>query len=399
VKTLRRRRVADDWEPDPWDDPEVMYEFEGEVPHRGHWPAKIFGYGFFLVLVAALLVAGGVGLWVVKQVNPGNPGAARNFTVNPGDTPEAIAARLKAQGIITNERVFVEYTSRQGGLTVEPGYYTVRPHDTMGNIMRALNTPPAETFTKVLFPEGYTVAQMAARLEEKVPRLSANSFIQAAMVDAKVQSPYQPAGTASLEGLLFPDTYQVAGNQTVEQVVRRLEQQMERVAGQVNIDDEARRSSLVPGATLTPYEVLTVASMIEKEAKVATDRPLIARVIYNRLQLGTALQVDATLRYGQDPSTPFATLKDLDTPYNSYLHTGLPPTPIANPSRASISAALNPSPNPDPAQNCQNQDTKKEPCMWLYYVLGDKDGRHVFATNAADHQRNVDAARRAGLLG
>jgi UPF0755 protein len=399
MRTLRRRRVADDWEADPWDDPDVLYEFEGEVPHRGHWPAKVLGYGFFLVLVAFLLVAGAVGLWVVKQVNPGNPGAARNFTVNPGDTPEVIATRLHDQGIITNERVFLEYTSRQGGLTIEPGYYTVKPHDTMGNIMRALNTPPAQTFAKVTFPEGYTISQMADRLAEKVPRLSAESFIQAAMVEAKVQSPYQPAGTTSLEGLLFPDTYQVAGNQTVEQVVRVLEQQMERVATRENIDDEARRSALVAGQMLTQYDVLIVASMIEKEAKVATDRPLIARVIYNRLMLGMALQVDATLRYGQDPSTPFSTLKANDTPYNSYLHTGLPPTPITNPSRASIAAALNPSPNPDPATSCQNQDTTKEPCLWLYYVLGDKDGRHVFATNVADHERNVEAARRAGLLG
>jgi UPF0755 protein len=360
----------------------------------------VLGYGFFVVLVALLLVAGAIGLWVVKQVNPGNPGAARNFTVNPGDTPEAIAARLKDQGIITNERVFVEYTARQGGLVAEPGYYTVRPHDTMGNIMRALNTSPAETFTKVIFPEGYTVEQMAARLAEKVPRLSSDSFIQSAMVDAKVQSPYQPAGTTSLEGLLFPDTYQVGGNQTVEQVVRRLEQQMERVAGKENIDDEARRTNrLVDGQTLTQYDVLIVASMIEKEAKVATDRPLIARVIYNRLQLGMPLQVDATLRYGQDPSTSFATLKATDTPYNSYLHTGLPPTPIANPSRASIAAALNPAVNPDAKTSCANQDTTKEPCLWLYYVLADKDGHHVFATSEAEHERNVEAARRAGLLG
>jgi UPF0755 protein len=399
MKTLRRRRRPEEgWEPDPWDDPDVLYEFEGEVPQRGHWPAKVLGYGFFLVLVAFLLTAGAVGLWVVKQVNPGNPGAARNFTVNLGDTPESIAHRLKTQGIITNERVFVEYTARQGGLKIEPGYYTVRPKDTMGNIMLALNTPPAETFTKVTFPEGYTVAQMAARLAEKVPQLTAESFIQSAMVDAKVQSPYQPAGSTNLEGLLFPDTYQVAGNETVEQVVRVLEQQMERVAGKENIDDEARRSSLVFGQTLTQYEVLIVASMIEKEAKFAADRPLIARVIYNRLALGMPLQVDATLRYGQDPSTPFSALKELDTPYNSYLHTGLPPTPITNPSRASIAAAMNPAANPDGDEKkteCPKQDT----CLWLYYVVADKDGHHVFATNEADHERNVDAARRAGLLG
>ena len=84
----------------------------------------------------------------------------------------------------------------------------------------------------------------------------------------------------------------------------------------------------------SPYEVLIVASMIEKEAKVDEDRALIARVIYNRLFVGTPLQIDATLYYGQDSSTPFSTLQSIDTPYNTYLHLGLPPTPITNPARS-----------------------------------------------------------------
>ena len=97
---------------------------------------------------------------------------------------------------------------------------------------------------------------------------------------------------------------------------------------------------------ITPYQALIIASMIEKEAKVQEDRPKIARVILNRLALGMPLQIDATLLYNQPPGSSPTELAQVDTPYNTYLHTGLPPTPIANPGRASIQAAVKPAPDP-----------------------------------------------------
>jgi len=97
---------------------------------------------------------------------------------------------------------------------------------------------------------------------------------------------------------------------------------------------------------LSPYQVLIIASMIEREAKVDEDRPKIARVIINRFQMGMPLQIDATLLYGHPAGTPISDVINLDTPYNTYLHTGLPLTPIANPGRASIQAAVNPAPDP-----------------------------------------------------
>ena len=163
---------------------------------------------------------------------------------------------------------------------------------------------------------------------------------------------------------------------------------MTRVANSVGIQNS---QSLVGRS---PYEVLVVASMIEKEAKLDEDRALIARVIYNRLFVGTPLQIDATLYYGQDSATPFSTLQATDTPYNTYLHLGLPPTPITNPGKKSIEAALHPAPNPDPA-TCPGG----QPCIWLYYVLADKSGRHAFATTYEDHLKNVAKAWAAGLLG
>ncbi len=252
--------------------------------------------------------------------------------------------------------------------------------------MRALRTSPEQTFTNVTFPEGYAVARMGARLETTVPRLTAANFI-AATTTGQIRSELAPEVT-NLEGLLFPDSYQVGGSETEAEVVARLAQQMTRVANSVGI----QKAPALTGRT--PYEILIVASMIEKEAKVDEDRALIARVIYNRMFVNTPLQIDATLYYQQDSETPFSTLQALDSPYNTYLHLGLPPTPITNPGKKSIEAALNPAPNPDPA-SCPGGVA----CIWLYYVLADAEGRHAFATTYEDHLRNVDAARAAGLLG
>jgi UPF0755 protein len=256
----------------------------------------------------------------------------------------------------------------------------------MGNIVAVLRTSPAETFTNVTFPEGYAIARMGARLQKTVPRLSAAKFVAAATT-GQIHSPLVPQAK-NLEGLLFPDSYQIGGSETEAQIVSRLAAQMARVADSLGIQNSKQSIGM------TPYQVLIVASMVEKEAKVDVDRALIARVIYNRLFFGTPLQIDATLYYKQDESKPFSQLKALDTPYNSYLHTGLPPTPITNPGKKSIEAALHPAPNPDP-KSCPGG----QPCFWLFYVIADKSGRHVFATSYEEQQKNVAKARAAGLLG
>ena len=376
-----------DWRRDPWDEPEDLDPEEMEPLPPERKGGRRLGLAFLGLLVVMALLAGLAGRWTVQQVAPpGEPGDPVNFTINEGDTLSAVADRLQSEGIITNARVFTTYIKYKGGLEVQPGYYTLRPRDDMGNIVKSLRTSPTQTFSNVTFPEGYAVARMGARLERDAPRLSADRFVAAA-TSGKIRSELAPTVT-DLEGLLFPDTYQIGGGETEDQIVGRMVQQMTRVANSVGI----QKAPLTTGRT--PYEILIVASMIEKEAKVDEDRALIARVIYNRLFVGTPLQVDATLYYTQDSETPFSTLKELDTPYNSYLHLGLPPTPITNPSKKSIEAALNPAPNPDPA-SCPGGI----PCIWLYYVLADAEGRHAFATNYDDHTRNVEKARAAGLLG
>ena len=218
------------------------------------------------------------------------------------------------------------------------------------------------------------------------------AFFRAAS-DPEIVSRLRPDGVTSLEGLLFPDTYQVSNGESEAQVIERMIALMERVA----IDQEDIETK---GAALgqSPYAILTIASMIEEEAKLAEDRAKIARVIYNRLAIGMPLQVDATLLYGQNRDRPISELREIDTAYNTYLHTGLPPTPISNPGRASIEAALNPAPNPsvgDPICQDLPEDT---PCEYLYYVLANEEGGHVFAATGEQHAANVAAAQAAGLL-
>jgi UPF0755 protein len=348
-----------------------------------------------LLMVVALLVGGGVVLWLTRQIDP--PGAAGdkvNFTIDKGDTLDSVSRRLEQQGIVTSAKVFRWYVDRKSGLAFVPGYYTVRKHDTMGNIVKVLRTPPALTFDKVTFPEGFTLDQVAKRLSSKITRLSSVKFLQVA-ASGQVRSQFQPDNVTSLEGLVFPDTYQIAGNEDELKVLQRLVKQMDRVGLREGLDQAPDKVGH------TPYEVLVVASLVEREAKVDDDRAKIARVIWNRLDSKDPfpLQIDASLYYGQDPATPFATLKAIESPYNLYLHPGLPPTPIANPGAASIRAALNPA--PDPPQSACPADPKSKKvvaCHYLYYVLADKDGHHAFATSLDEHNKNVAKAKAAGVV-
>ena len=390
VDDLRRGADVEPWNHDPWDDPDATDALMLERTRRSRsWVKRLVFFTGFLVIVA-LLVAGGVALWYVRQINPsGEPGAAVTFTVSADDTLQTVSERLEAEGLIVDARVFRWYTEHSGDLTLTPGYYLLRPRDHMGNLLRVLRTPPEQTYTKVTFPEGYTLARMGERIQDSVPRLSAADFLTAAN-DPSIESRYRPDGVTSLEGLLFPDTYQVSNSETPRQVVSRMVGLMERVGRQEGITDAP--------FYLTPYQVLIVASMIEREAKVDEDRPKIARVIYNRLGRDMPLQIDATLYYQQNPDLPFSLLKATDTPYNTYMYTGLPPTPIANPGRASIRAALNPANDPPQGDPICAALPDPRNCPLLYYVIADEDGRHAFASTVEQHEANVERAREAGLL-
>jgi len=352
---------------------------------------------FIAVLVAGVVGYGAHKYWYLQQVNPsGQADASELFQVTENDDLSTLSKRLKIEGFIVNDSVFRSYASSEGGLEIIPGYYTLRPQDHMGNILRVLRTPPNDTLSKVTFPEGFTIAQIAERLNQGVPSIDAEDFLaktgDTKMTTSAVRSVYQPASVTSLEGLLFPDTYLISGDKSATQVAQEMLKLMERVGRQEGLDDSL---NLVGRS---PYEVLIIASIIEREAKVPQDRPKIARVIYNRLTLGMPLEIDATLFYKQNSELPFPALKAIDTPFNTYLYTGLPPTPISNPGRDSIAAALSPAPNPSAGNALCLEIQDGSPCIYLYYVLSDKDGNHKFAATFSQHQANVQAAIIAGVL-
>ncbi|MEY2974638.1 MAG: hypothetical protein RIR49_1058 [Actinomycetota bacterium] len=381
-----------EWDEDDWDLPEVVPHVE-PVPRAGRW-VRWFVAAVAMLAVALVLAAGATGWWLLDRVaaDDAGPGEPTAFDIAEGETLGDVAQRLEADGFIDDAGVFEWYVGERGGLEVVPGFYRIRPGAHLGDVLGVLRTPPGETYRRVTFPEGFTVAQIASRLDAEFERMSADRFLELA-ADPTRRVPWRPDDVASLEGLLFPDTYQVSNADNEGQVIERMIELMERVALQEELEVGAERLGL------SPYELLTIASMIEREAKVDVDRGLISRVIHNRLDLGWNLEIDATLYYGADPDTPFAVLRETDTPYNTYRYPGLPPTPIANPGRASIRAALNPAPNPasgDPI--CAVLEDPTVGCVYLFYVLSDDDGSHAFAVTLEQHEANIAAARSAGVL-
>ena len=187
----------------------------------------------------------------------------------------------------------------------------------MGNILAVLQTPPAQTFNKVLSPRA-SRSPRSARGSRRRAAPQRRAAARRPRPDGQVRSKYQPDGVTSLEGLLFPDTYQMAATRPRPTSCGAWCSRWTRWrSGGLDLAPEKLGFS--------PYQVLIIASMIEREAKTDEDRPKIARVIYNRLGAGMPLQIDATLFYGQDPNMPFEQLKALDSPYNTYRSRGCRP--------------------------------------------------------------------------
>jgi UPF0755 protein len=238
--------------------------------------------------------------------------------------------------------------------------------------------PPAPV-VKVLIPEGKTRAQIAqiAGLD----RLKGNYLLDSRHSPLLNPVSYgAPKGTPDLEGFLFPATYDMDPGASVE---RLAEEQLEAFRENFGATEIARAKAL----HVTPYQLLTVASMVEREAQIPGDRPKIAAVIYNRLAQGMPLGIDATIYYAVEKATGIATYTHelteaqlhIDSPYNTRTHVGLPPTPISNPGAASIHAAAYPA-----------------HVSYLYYVAGANGcGEQVFSNTEAEFEANAAAYKAA----
>lgn len=316
-----------------------------------------------LALVAGLFAAAAGSLAYAIYGDRSHPVATTQIVVDRGSTFAQVARELVDGGVIGNVTTFRILARVRGQeASVRAGAYRFAPHLTQSEVLRALVTGGAQVAAWVTIPEGFTAAQIAQRLQESGVG-PAPGFMREFMRERLVVDGTQ---TANLEGFLFPSTYLVPLGASPEQAAALMTAEFLK---QLPADAPARARAL--GVTVP--QAVTVASLVEREAKSEVDRPRIAEVIYNRLRLVMPLQIDASIEYAlpqHKSRLSFADLK-IESPYNTYLHPGLPPTPIANPGRPSLDAALHPSKGDD-----------------LYYVYCG-NGRHVFAKTLAEHQANV----------
>ena len=338
---------------------------------RRRWPILVA-----LVLVVGVMAAGLGAVWVQRRLDPpGGPGRRVSVVVPSGATTSDVVELLADAGVVTDARIFRYYLRVRGGGPFQAGTYRLRRNSSMGDVRAALDEGPRLAFTDVTLPEGKWVTDVAD-IVAGVPGFDATVF-NGEVASGTVRSLYQPQDVDSMEGLLFPDTYRIDQNEDEQAVLARMVTTLDQVATELGYAEAAVRVGR------QPYEVLVVASLVEAEAKVDGDRAKIARVIYNRLAQGMTLGIDATVYYALQRRGGGLTRSDLavDSPYNTRVNTGLPPTPIGLPGRASLAAAIDPEPGP-----------------WLYYVLADEEGNHAFSESYEDFQRNVATARENGLL-
>jgi uncharacterized YceG family protein len=322
--------------------------------------------------LVAVLVVVGVFLVLLYQPFHGSGSGRVAVEVPKGASASQIADLLDQKGVISNSTFFRLRLSLSGDSgSIVAGKYTLASGMSYGDAIDALTRPPTPLkpkTTQVTIPEGYDRVQTAALVKQ--------DGIEGDYEKASTSQPgFDPAkygakDPANLEGFLFPATYKVKPSQNVDDLVA---QQLTAFQQQIKgVDMRYARSK-----NLTTYDVLIVASMIEREAMVPSDRAKVAAVIYNRLHDGTPLGIDATIRFIENNYTKALTQSDLaiDSPYNTRTNAGLPPGPISNPGLASIEAAARPA-----------------KVSYLYYnTKPGTCGKLIFATSAAEAQRNVDA--------
>jgi UPF0755 protein len=293
-----------------------------------------------------------------------------------GATAADVGGLLEEAGVIRSSLAFRLMASfRGGGSDIKAGHYEMRTNMPLDEVFLLIEHGPEDITPTVTFtiPEGYRVEQVADRLADEMG-LSRRGFVGAANSGAFTLPPYLPDGTETVEGFLFPETYEIRKNAAIEDVITRQLEQFRLVAQRLPWD---RAKDL----GVTPYEVVIIASMIEEEARIPEDRARIAAVIYNRLSRGMNLEIDATVLYAlpRHKERLLYTDLEIDSPYNTYLHAGLPPTPIASPGQASLEAALQPA------------DTD-----YLYYVVIDESGRHAFTASYEEFLRFKEQAQGDG---
>lgn len=293
-------------------------------------------------------------LWWVNGTSAVNPSDKNSkiFIVERGQGVKEISKNLKEQNLIKDSIAFFILTKKLGiDSKIEAGDFRLFPSMSAEQIANELTHGTLDIW--ITFPEGQRAMEIADTLRKKMPNYDSSW-------DQKL---------VENEGYLFPETYLFPVGADVETIITTMRK---------NTFDVKYQTLNITKKTFTQDEIVTIASLIEREAKHPQDRPLIASVIYNRLRIGMALQIDATVQYakGQVKGNWWPTItqddyKGVKSAYNTYLNPGLPPTPISNPGFSSLEAAANPA------------NTN-----YLYYIT-DKNGINRYAETLSGHQANI----------
>jgi UPF0755 protein len=283
--------------------------------------------------------------------------------ITGGMTASQIATLLQEQSIISSTVDFLALVTQHGTENkLQPGKYTFPAGLNLSEIVDMLEQGTGSARFKLTIAEGKAISQIKNQLDED-GKVSGAEYVELAGQLAKFDLPYlagaQVSGASTLEGLLFPSTYFLSEGQSASELIK---QQLLAFTNQTASLPWTDASAL----KVTPYQIVIIASIIEKECRVPDERAKVARVIYNRMAINMPLQVDATVRFAVNKWTGALTSADLakSSPYNTYLNKGLPPTPICNPGVAALRAALEPADGD-----------------WLYYVLKDTTGNHFFTSS------------------
>jgi UPF0755 protein len=306
------------------------------------------------------VVAAAVAVWWVlfRPVSPLPAGRAVTVVVPKGASSDAVATLLADDGVVASPTMFRLRAAMLGAIdSLKAGTYDLKTGSSYDAVIARLQAGPSVTYFTLTIPEGWTITQIAQRVEAKTGIPSSDFTALATTSRSKFDFPFLAQDqTPSLEGYLFPKTYLVKKGTTADALIRMMLVQYGEETSSLDL-------SYARSKNLTLRDVTIIASIIEHEVSLDKDRPLVASVIYNRLKAHMRLQLDSTVEYVVG-GKPRLSLQDLKTPspYNTYLHQGLPPGPIDNPGLASLRAAAMPANT-----------------AYLYYVLTRKDGSQSFA--------------------
>ena len=360
--TLHRDKVAEDARLAAETSP---LEWEEDTNFARVSPAWFRGLRALLAVALIAFVCftayNGIRDWFDRQLDPvGEPGETIVFIVPSGATTAAIGQLLQEVEVVPNSTFFRYYARWKGEEDFQAGEYEMQLNSSAQEAIDVLNVgPKPQVFARFQVREGLWMTEILPTISGQLENVTTTE-LEAVLRSGQLTPRYRPDGTTSYEGLLFPDTYEVNADASAFEVLEKMSDEFSRVTGSLGYG--ASESLL----NLSPYEVVIIASLIEAETRVETERPLVASVIYNRLREGIPLGIDATCLYGAGTRDPAALtrelLDDTENPYACRGRVGLPPTPINSPGRASLDAALNPSTSD-----------------FIFYVLTNPNGTHTFA--------------------